>query len=694
MASAGTSPGSSAARPDGRTLVPALLVALLALAVRGAFLCEMRASPLFAIPFGGAAFYHGWGEALAAGRASGEVYYHAPLYAYVLGGLYRVFGSDPLVARVAQAFLGAAGAGLLVYVGRVFLDRRAGIVAGLLLALWPSAILADALHKKTSLELFLLLATLAFLARAREAPRPRTFAAAGLVLSLLGAARENALVLGPIVLAWIALGFPGASRAERARRAVAFAAAALLLPLAIGVRNLRVAGEFLPGTANSGANFWIGNHRGASGLFEPLVPGEGSAPFDPANARALAEEHEGRALGWREVSRSWWRRGIGEVVADPLAWARLLARKALYLVSAARWVDDHELDAFDADSRLLAVLGRPLRYGLLAPLGLAGLVLALSKRRLWLLAGAWIALGASLVLFFLAERFRMTLLPLLLLFAVHAVAELVRAVRARRLGHAGGIGVLAGALALLVHWPTGVAEWPRSATFNFLGLAWQERGDPAAALGWFERALEDVPGNAAARFNAGRSLLLLGREVEAREHLEQAARLEPAFAADAFLLLGEFHAEHDDLEGALALVARARELDPLHARAANAEGVVLRRLDRVEEAVAAYAEAVRLDGRLAEARNNLAWLLATDGRVRDGRAALEQAERAAALAPEDLRVRETLAAARAASGDFAGARAVAEELRDRLAAAGDADGAARVAEELAAYGAGRAWGSP
>jgi Flp pilus assembly protein TadD len=686
--------GTAAARPGERTLVPALLVALLALAVRAAFLGETRASPLFALPFGGAAFYHGWGEAIAEGRASPEVYYHAPLQAYVLAGLYRVFGSDPLVARVAQAFLGAAGAGLLVYVGRVFLDRRAGIVAGLLLALWPSAILADALHKKTSLEVFLLLATLALLARAREAPRARTFAAAGLALSLLGAARENALVLAPLVLAWIALGFHGTPRAERVRRAVAFTAAALVLPLAMGVRNLRVGGELVLGTANSGANFWIGNHRGASGLFEPLVPGEGSARFDPANARALAEEHEGRALGWREVSRSWWRRGLGEIAADPLAWARLLARKALYLVSAADWVDDHDVETFAAESRLLAALERALRYGLVAPLGLAGLVLALRERRLRLLAGAWLALAASLVLFFLVERFRATLLPLLLLFAVHALAALVRAVRARRLVAAGGIGLLAAGFALPVHWPTGVREWPRSSTFNFLGLAWQERGDPAAALPWFERALEDAPANAAARFNAGRALLLLGREVDARERLEQAARLEPAFAADAFLLLGEFHADHADLEGALALVARARELDPLHARAANAHGVVLRRLDRVHEAAAAYADAVRLDGRLVEARNNLAWLLATDGRVRDGRAALEHAERAAALAPEDLRVRETLAAAHAASGDFAGARDAAEEVRARLAAAGDADGVARVAEELAAYAAGRAWGSP
>ncbi len=671
-----------------------LAVFAVALAVRLAFLFEMRASPLLAIPFGGAAFFHEWGADIAAGRASTEVFYHAPLYAYFLAGLYHFFGTDPFVARVAQAFLGAAGCALLVVVGRAFFDRRTGLAAGLILALWPSAILFDGLHKKTSLELFLVLAVFALLARAKERPRTFLWGGAGLALSLLCACRENGLVLAPVVLAWIALGFRGASRGARLRWGCTFLAGLLVAPLAMGVRNRLVAGEFVFGTANSGANFWIGNHPGASGLFEPLVPGRGSAPYDPTDARRLAEEGEGRALAWREVSRHWWRRSVDEIAHDPLAWAGLLARKAFYLVSAQRWVDDHDLSAFQDESWLLRALGSILRYGFFGPLGLAGLLLCVREGRLWLLSVSWLALGASQVLFFLVERFRMSLLPLLLLFGVQAGFELVRAIRARRWGRAGALVGVAGASALAVHWPTGVAEWPRSATYNFLGIAWEDRGDSAQALRWFERALEIAPENAAARFNAGMALLRLEREVEAREHLEQAARFEPAFAAGSFVVLAEFHAGHGDLRGALTLLVRAREIDPSDATSANSLGVVLRRLGRAAEAVAAYRDAARLDPRMVEAHNNLAWLLATNERVRDGRAALEHAERAHALAHGGSKVRETLAAARAASGDFAGAVGLGEELRAELQSRGDEAGADRLGEELAAYRAGRPWSVP
>ncbi len=707
-------------RRNGPSLWPALLaVFALALAIRLAFLFELRASPLLALPFGGAAFFHEWGKEVAEGRAASEVFYHAPLYPYLLGALYRCFGSDPLVARVAQAFLGAAGCALLAYAGGVFFERRVGFLAGLALALYPQAILFDAIHKKTSLALFLLLGFLACLARVQKTPRMAAWLAAGVLLSLFYAARENALVLVPVVLGWIALGFRSTSRAARARWSLAFLIGLSVAPVAMGVRNWRVGGEFIPGTANSGANFYIGNHRGASGLFEPLVSGAGSAPYDAANARRLAESSAGRTLSWRQVSRFWWKRGFEEIAREPFAWLALLAKKAFYLMSAQRWVDDHDLSAFQEESRLLRALGLPLRYGWLAPLGLAGLVFFAKERRLWLLVLCWLALAASLVLFFLVERFRMSLFPFLLLFGAQAACELVRALRGRRWGKAGGIAGLTAVFALAVHAPTGVHEWPHSTTYNFLGLAWNAQGDREQTLRWYERALEVAPENAAAHFNAGAVLLNLEREEEARAHLEQAARLEPAYAASSFAKLGEFHAAHGDLAGALELLERARSLDPLDSTVAYDLGLVLRQLERLDEAEAAYREALRLDPRHVDARNNLGFLLAntgrpeparqeyeralaldpdfvrarvnlarllaTDERMRDGRAALVHASRAFELAPDDFSVRETLAAAHAASGDYAEALRVAQELKARMDAEGDRAGAARVEEALARY---------
>lgn len=76
----------------------------------------------------------------------------------------------------------------------------------------------------------------------------------------------------------------------------------------------------------------------------------------------------------------------------------------------------------------------------------------------------------------------------------------------------------------------------------------------------------------------------------------------------------------------------------------------------VNQAIADYTEAIRLDGGDVRALNNLAWLLATypDSTVRDGAEAMRLATRACELSNwESAAALSTLAAAYAEAGDFA-----------------------------------------
>ena len=50
----------------------------------------------------------------------------------------------------------------------------------------------------------------------------------------------------------------------------------VLLP--VGWRNYHVGRAFLVTTAQMGPNFYIGNHRGAGGGYEPMVPVAASPP--------------------------------------------------------------------------------------------------------------------------------------------------------------------------------------------------------------------------------------------------------------------------------------------------------------------------------------------------------------------------------------------------------------------------------
>ena len=701
-----------------------VVLAVAALGLRVAYQLELSASPLFALPFGGAAYQHDWAVALSEGRPGEGVFFHAPLYPYLLSILYELTGPAPAIARLCQAFLGALACVLLAAAGARLIARRTGLAAGWILALYPPAILFEGILKKTSLSLLLLTAFLALLARCVASPRAARFLPAGLLLGLAALTRENVIVLAPVVAIWLAVGFRDLAPARRAGLVLVFLLGTSV-PLAVSaLRNRAVGGAGVVATTNLGPNLYIGNRRGASGLFEPLVAGHGLAAYDADDARRRAELEAGRSLGAAEVSRHWTARAFDEVRADPLAWLGLLARKGAYLANAREWADDLDLSVFRDESLVLRVLSLPLSYGTLVGCALLGMLVAWpERRRLGWLYGATLALAASIVLVFVVSRFRLSLVPFLALFAAHGLLDTWDHLRARRIRAAVGRGLILGAALALVHLPAGPVEFPRSATYNQLGLAHVGVGRIDEGIRWFGRALDERPDNPAAHYNLGTWLLERGRHDRALRHLQAAERLEPAFEASCKLRLGAWWASQGDLEQAEALLERSRELDPtdpevhydlglvhrLAGRPAAAEAAYGRALElrpdypeaknnlasllqgqgRTAEAVRLWREAIAADPDFVPARLSLAWLLATDPDRRDGAAALALAREAHGLAGEEPRVLEALAAAHAAAGDFDAARVVAERLRSLLLSRRDEAGAARVEERIEAYRAGR-----
>ena len=124
------------------------LIALfvLALAVRAVHVAEVGKAPFAGLLIGDARSYDRWARGIAAGDWVGhETFYQAPLYPYALAIAYRTAGSDPMTIRWIQAIVGALACVLLALSGRRWLGERDGLVAGVLLALYPPAIFFDGL---------------------------------------------------------------------------------------------------------------------------------------------------------------------------------------------------------------------------------------------------------------------------------------------------------------------------------------------------------------------------------------------------------------------------------------------------------------------------------------------------------------------------------------------------------------------
>ena len=473
-----------------------LAVAVLALALRLVHLGQIAQAPFADLRFGDAAAYHRWARQIVAGDWLGVgVFYQAPLYPHFLAAVYSVFGESPAMVRYVQAVIGT-GACALVAAAGMALFGPAGALAGALLAMLPTAIFLDALLEKSALVTFFTAALLYLLASRQT--RERAFLA-GVVLGLLALTRENALLLAVPVLAWVLLGAggPRAGGAEGLRSwawpaTAACAAGCALVLVPVGVRNYAVGGAFHLTTSQFGPNFYIGNHAGARGLYEPLVEGHGAAADEQADAVRLAEAASGRSLSADEVSSYWTERALDFIRTEPTAWLGQIARKTALTFNAVEIADTEAQEVHAESSAVLRVLA-PLSFGVIFVFGAFGAVMtAPAARRLWFLYAIAVAYTLSLVVFYVFARYRFPLVPVLALLGAGGIAAF-RAPGARRMRlPALAAAVLAGVLTYLPLEGTRADCITHYVNIANAFLADRERWDDAQAF--YDKALAESPG--------------------------------------------------------------------------------------------------------------------------------------------------------------------------------------------------------
>ena len=267
---------------------------------------------------------------------------------------------------------------------------------------------------------------------------------------------------------------------------------------------------------------------------------------------------------------------------------------------------------------------------------------------------------------------------------------------------------------------------PRNpALHDDLALLAMEAGDASLALSEFRTAAGLRP-DAAARYNVGNLLLMMGRALEASEAFTQALRLDSSHGLAqqglglAFGALGRTNEAAAALEQAVALlpasgtvrynlgVLRQRQgrldaalqaydaaarLDPAQADARYAAGLLRENLGDAAEAVRLFSEAVTIKPGWLDARKELAWVLATapDAGVRRPAEALALAREVAARQPADARAVDVLGAALAASGAFEPAIDAAKLALRLVPATAEADVRASIERRLDLYQRGTAF---
>jgi tetratricopeptide (TPR) repeat protein len=657
-----------------------------------------------------------------------DVYYLSPFYTYFLGLIFALGGSV-FTARLVQSLLGVGAVVLIGLTARSWSGDRAGWIAAAAAALTGLFTFNEILLLQSSVDPFLSALALWLLARAVRRERVLDFLAAGASLGLLVVNRPNTLAaVGAVVVVFVVVfvfaglnaraatsaerreepasvsrppgwRWPSAWRGPSGPRSVLIQAAALLLGTALVVspftiRNRLVAGEWTPVTSHGGLNFYIGNHEGANGLWNQLPGISPSIEGQSVDAGRVASEAIGHRATAGEASDYYYSLGWRWIREHPLDAATLWLRKAALTFSATDLALNYSFTYYSRDeSTVLAFL--VVGPWLLVPFGLVGLVLRLVSGRADRPAfAAWAAFlpgyAASLVVFFVASRYRLPLLAMLCTGAGIFVAWAATTVGDRNwrllLWPVVGLVALFAVTFLPLEADTGrmyergerivqlitagqdeqaerllAATEPGHPARGLLlyrcGRAWQERGDHARAIAAFERALAADPGQPDIRSSLGEELLAAGRPADAIPHLQAArdAGLDvPARTLDlarAFASLGRRDEAWREVEGLL----RERDADPQDVLALAADA--LRGGDLAMAEGIARRAAARWPGSSA-AQELLGMALMLQDRRVEGQAALESAVR---LDPRSATAHYHLALALAQAGRLEDAARLAEE---------------------------------
>jgi tetratricopeptide (TPR) repeat protein len=362
----------------------------LALAVRLIVIWQLSANnPAFELPQVDSHWHYLWAQAIAAGDWIGEgVFYRAPLYPYLLGIWFKLFGDGFVPIRIAQALVGAMSAGLVGIIAAQCFDRRVGITAGLIWALYGPMIYYETEFLIPVLIIPLNLLALLLAVRTAGSPeRLGRWFGVGLLVGLSAIARPNILLTVPAFWYWSWLQTPvkRVLSGPRWTAAVVLTLGVLLPIIPVTVRNYLVGGDGVLISYQGGVNLYLGNNPHADGLTMqmPDIRLDESIEWDEFVdvTDSIAKIQAGHELRPSEISNHWMGKASDYMLANPGETAWRWVKKAYYLINGYEVGDQTDIYAHTQYSSILGLLvNRGLFY---LPFGLIGAFAIIALPRAW-----------------------------------------------------------------------------------------------------------------------------------------------------------------------------------------------------------------------------------------------------------------------------------------------------------------------
>jgi Flp pilus assembly protein TadD len=532
---------------------------LLGAIVRAGFMVEHARTPSFGVLTLDQKYYDTAARMLLAGEDLHQLHGFRPLlYPMFLAVLDKLGGSRGIdLAVAAQHLLGVLTGVLAALLGaRLFRHRLSGLAGGVLYLLAPIPLCFEGELLIESSYVFLICLGLLLLLHAAGAAGWKAgllWVLGGALTVLTAQARPNIIVfmaVYPLFAVWrwwrsrtrAAIGDWRLAIGDvwSRRRAALLPLLGLLggvgMAIPWGFVNKMQSDHFQVIPAAGGVNLYLGNKRTADGMapeqerrvtYGERYEDSGEVWAREEYAAALRAQGRQPETNPMAVSKYWTRRAIGEIREDPSAWFRLAAKKCWLMLWNAEVPNNKAFAFLQTESTWLRLL--PVRWVVLLMLAPAGIWAAAkwgNRDALFILLVYVSLYSAANVAFFICDRYRYPVWPVMAAIGGGGLLAFVGALRRRR--WRGAIWLAAGmALMVSISLPNWFgAKLPSFARdYLFRSIAWYEKGHFPEALSDINRSVALDPRDVTALHHRGNVLLALNRLEDARQEYERTLKI-------------------------------------------------------------------------------------------------------------------------------------------------------------------------
>ncbi len=396
-----------------------LCIIILGWAIRLTYLSYINQSPpqdgMLFVPLCGvdAHIYDQYGQDILQGKWPGIVpLFRTPLYTLYLGLNYQLAGVNHYSPLIVQALIHIMAMAALYRVGAFIFSSKTGLIAALGYVLYGPLIFYTGCFAQASLVVPLLIFALFFLvAFWVSAQKIGYLVLSGLMIGLAGLGRPTMLVVLFAAVVWLFWETKNLKRASLYSLIIGITAILPIIPVALF--NYTVANQFIPVSTNGPEVFFISNNLDAEGR-DILSPGI-EQPVHQRFGRVTAQIRQGETTYVKEV--------INYITHNPLDWLILEANKLWLLFGKP-------------DLNLLTIAyaypttKNQIRIFEIMPVQWAGLILSalmamflVRRKHALLLLFFFGFITLANIIFFIQLRFRLLLIPIILLYAAALITS-------------------------------------------------------------------------------------------------------------------------------------------------------------------------------------------------------------------------------------------------------------------------------